>query len=72
MTECDKIAECSFLKEYKDIAASTIQKMINLYCTGTSSKECLRKKYIEKIGEDPPVAMMPNGINAESGRKMSF
>jgi len=72
MTDCEKLATCAFHKKYETIVASTIKRMIDIYCTGDSSKECLRKTYIEKTGEDPPVSMMPNGIDAESGRKVDF
>lgn len=72
MTDCDIIDTCAFLKKYENIAASTIKKMIEMYCTGDNSGNCLRKKYTEKKGEDPEDSMMPNGVDAESGQKIKF
>ncbi len=72
MSDCEKLATCAFHKKYESIAASTIKRMIDMYCTGDNSEKCLRKQFIEKTGEDPPVSMMPNGIDAESGRKVDF
>ena len=72
ITDCEKLAKCAFHEAYKTIAAITVQKIIEKYCTGDSSAECLRKKYIEKTGQDPPVSMMPTGLDAESGKMVVF
>lgn len=72
MTDCEKLAACAFHKKYENIAASTVRRIIELYCTGDNSEKCLRRKFIEKTGGDPPDSMMPNGMDAESGRKIEF
>ena len=72
MTDCEKLEACAFHKKYESVAASTIKRIIADYCVGTESKQCARKSYIEKTGQDPPDSMMPTGLDAESGKVIEF
>ena len=72
MPECSKFEACTFIKTYESHAPTTIQSIIDMYCKGEKSDECLRLKYLSKVGEDPVETMMPTGRDVESGQIIRF
>jgi len=72
LPECDIIETCTFIKAYESHAPTTIQSIIAMYCKGEKAGECLRLKYISKIGEEPPETMMPTGRDVDTGQIVRF
>ncbi len=63
MTECEKLANCSFVSCCDAYDKSTAAKgFVSMYCRGNRMNDCIRKKLSAKFGKDlVPKNMMPNG-----------
>lgn len=63
MTECEKLANCSFVSCCDAYDKSTAAKgFVSMYCRGNRMNDCIRKKLSAKYGKDlVPKNMMPNG-----------
>ncbi len=72
VTECEKLAVCAFHERYVEVAPGTVRRLIGLYCKGPLYEECKRKQYIVSTGNDPPITLMPNGRDAETGEMVEF
>ena len=72
MTECSIIETCTFIKTYETHAPATIKSIIDMYCKGEKSSECVRLEHTSKTGEDPPDTMMPTGRDIDSGQIIRF
>ncbi|MBN2795392.1 MAG: hypothetical protein JXR88_08315 [Clostridia bacterium] len=63
MTECEKLANCSFVSCCDAYERSTAAKgFVSMYCKGNRMNDCVRKKLSNTFGKDVvPKNMMPNG-----------
>ena len=67
MSECERLANCRFLKKYGRTKNTACQGFIASYCRGPSMEQCMRLEYFNNHGVRPPDDMMPTGHMLKDG-----
>jgi hypothetical protein len=67
--ECEHLCKCGFFQKYQSSSELACKGLIQVYCKGSSMKECKRLAFREEHGVAPPDEMMPSGAMLSTGNE---
>ncbi len=58
---CEFLEGCRFFNSPLVRNQQNLVDIMDLFCRGTESMECCRKRFLQVTGKTPPDGMLPNG-----------